>query len=407
MFRCQIIVSGCLVLGACSHDMDAVDRPTDARHEVAADSRADRNPGDGPADGKKMMDQIEKEGGADAGLADVGGADVGGADVGLADVGGADVGGADMGGADSTAPLDLASPPTKWSTVQNLPVTGSYTAVAALNNYVLVGDGQGTLLHSKDSGKTFSAISSLGAKVVGIALDGSTGVAVTSKGAIYRSFNTNFATWGKTDSCGQSAWAAALQGKVAVVVGAGIRCVSGDGGITFTEELVKVAGNTAYLRSVAVASVKGQSVVLAVGYDTTPSPVLLRSDDGGTKWTDLSGALNSPGISLYAVALVPGGQAIIGGAKGNVFLSTDGGLKWNGTNIGGAYRNHHAVTLRPPLALMGGGTINSGAYLSSNSGSYFTLINLPPVTTARIGAVALDSQGNAFLAGDVLIRGTP
>lgn len=318
------------------------------------------------------------------------------------DGGAGDVGGP---GSDATDAAQEAAPPPKTWTELKPGTAGDYTAVAVSGGHVLVGTNAGAMLYSKDSGKSWNKVWSMGTRVHDIVVDGATALAVTSKGKIYRA-QSDFSQWTSPGSCGQSAFGVGLQGKVAVVVGPGRRCVSDDGGKTFSDG--QVSGTFIQYRGAAAALVQGKVVVLAVGYPSGGiDPLLHRSEDDGKTWTDLSDQLKSPGVQLFSVAMAGGGRAIIGASKGNVFTSADGGKTWAASSTGNTYKSLHSVALSPPLALGGCSGSVAGAFLCTNNGAALSLLKGGPVDSARVSDVALDGQGKAYLAGKALIKGTP
>lgn len=309
-----------------------------------------------------------------------------------------------------SATVDTSPPPGKW-TALTTSVTDDYTAVAAQGTTVVVGTIKGDVLHSSNGGAKFTIVANLGSKVMSIALDGKNGVASSSKGKLYHTVNSGL-NWGWKADCGSSPFSVAIKGALSVAVAAGDRCRSTNGGQNYDKKSVTVGGKIVQGRGVAIAVYKGKTVVLTSGlypYSSATAPVIHRSEDGGATYKELLTALPG-GYKAYAhrLSLSSSGHALLAGAKSAVYTSSDAGLTWTGTSAGTSnYAGHCTVALQPPLALVASCTTGGGAFISSNNGGYFAAVNDAVVKKTFLNAVAFDGQGNAYLAGKKLFKGTP
>ncbi len=82
----------------------------------------------------------------------------------------------------------------------------------------------------------------------------------------------------------------------------------------------------------SVCAVDRNTIWTAGGDGNQTSPVVLRSLDGGTTWTDVTG--NLPGIDLYCISAIDSNRAWVGSGisspgDGRIFATTNGGSTWS------------------------------------------------------------------------------
>jgi len=81
----------------------------------------------------------------------------------------------------------------------------------------------------------------------------------------------------------------------------------------------------------SVNAVSRNTIWASGGDGNQASPVVLRSQDGGSTWTDATG--NLPGVDLYCVSAIDSNRAWVGSGisspgDGRIFATTDGGGTW-------------------------------------------------------------------------------
>ena len=76
-----------------------------------------------------------------------------------------------------------------------------------------------------------------------------------------------------------------------------------------------------------VSPVDKQTIWSAGGNGLGTSPVVIRSEDGGATWTDVTG--NLPNTDFYCMNAVDSSKAWVGTGDGRIFATTDGGTTWS------------------------------------------------------------------------------
>ncbi|GEM_PF-2891958 len=113
----------------------------------------------------------------------------------------------------------------------------------------------------------------------------------------------------------------------------------------------------------AYALLVDSSGVLYAGGTGTPN--LVKSSDGGSTWIDV--ALPSPNF-IYSLALDPNGTLMAGTLDNGAYRSTDGGLTWTQINAGLRGSRVSALALDPEQAGSFHAATDLGFYLTGNSG---------------------------------------
>jgi subtilisin family serine protease/photosystem II stability/assembly factor-like uncharacterized protein len=77
----------------------------------------------------------------------------------------------------------------------------------------------------------------------------------------------------------------------------------------------------------SVSAVDRNVLWTAGGDGNATSPVVLRSQDGGATWTDVTGNLS--GADLYCINAIDSSRAWVGTGDGRIFATTNGGTSWS------------------------------------------------------------------------------
>jgi photosystem II stability/assembly factor-like uncharacterized protein len=236
---------------------------------------------------------------------------------------------------------------------------------------LLVATGNGYLLYSSDSGTTWSAMTSAGARnwaVVAINDSGTVMVAGETGGYLYMSTNSG-ATWAQANP-GVANWAALDMNSSGTVIAAtyltGVVMISTNSGVSWVNKTV--TGSTAN-KGVFVSSV-GDKIST---FSTSSGYVYLSSDTGTTFVGQTSAGV---GYASYpAFWSSRDGQKIVyqkTGSVGQMILSRDFGTTWETMTIPSSYIM--AFTATDDLVNMWTGTNGGNGSYSTNSGTSWSTV---------------------------------
>lgn len=172
-------------------------------------------------------------------------------------------------------------------------------------------------------------------------------------------------------------------------VGAYGRCfVTADGGTTWTER--PVAEEDLHLNQIARAS-NGRLYIAA------ESGQVLRSDDGGTTWSQIDTAYAG---SLFGVLPLEGESVLVFGLRGHLFRSDDGGTSWTQIETGTLSMLNSGVRLTDgSIVIVGlGGTV----LVSRDGGRNFDLRQQS--SRSGIQSVVDAGAGKLVLTGEFGVR---
>lgn len=137
---------------------------------------------------------------------------------------------------------------------------------------------------------------------------------------------------------------------------------------------------------------------------------VLKSTDGGTSWTMLSGPFASSRLDIGSIAVQPTNpNVVLAGTNNGVYRSSNGGSTWTQVLFGAAATS---VVFNPTNANMAyaalgssAGSVKNGVYVSANGGSTWTLHNgsgagvLPTTHVGRIAIAIAPSTPSTLYAG--------
>jgi len=250
---------------------------------------------------------------------------------------------------------------------------GRVTGFAAAGDIVYA-SGWGGMFKSTHGDATWSTSNSGldGSSLLDVATDGPNTIAPTST-SIYRSTDQG-ATWTGYNTVG--ARRIAIRGEVVLAGGYSGVQRSLDGGVTWAASDIGIAFATSWMMAA-----HGNSFFTSTN---TSGFKLLRTDDDGATWTNLSDALPS---TTYPVDLASDGSAVYVTA-GGLFRSTDNGATWTPLDVG---PTPTAVAVTTSAILAGG---VAGLVRSTDNGVTWTSIG------AALGedVAELESQDDVLLA---------
>ncbi|MEZ5102369.1 MAG: YCF48-related protein [Thermoleophilia bacterium] len=262
--------------------------------------------------------------------------------------------------------------------------------------YVALSDG--TVRRSLDGGATFAARAPVpGTRAAGgfdavtdlRFLDGSTGLAATRDGILYRTTD-GAGAWQEVARAGRAIRRVGTRpdGGLVAVGDTALYLVSLDGGATWAPR--PLAGTGASL--VDVACTGASSCALATGGFS----VLLTRDDGATAET-----IPALGERLHAVGATGSPRAAAAGDAGLTALSDDGGATWRtvGSRIAGSYNDVVAASDGRVLAVGDAGALG----VSGDGGATWAQVALP-TSADLIDAAFLDGAALVLAADGGLFR---
>ena len=258
--------------------------------------------------------------------------------------------------------------------------------------WVLSGYNPTQVAHSTDGGETWESISSF---------TGSTpyDMAACANGNLVAAGSSR--TWTSTD--GGASWnsnyssntifydLAAHPTDPAVVYAAGYAydgawklafMKSTNGGVSFSVTYIPLGGSYTYSYGRAVAvSASDPSVILVGGYgysstDASYVPLVFRSTDGGSSFTDVTPAEAASQYYFYGVGIHPlNPDIMLAGSLYSMYRSTDGGASWTKVSANQTYNYGIAFSQSDPDLVLAAGM--NRVYRSTNGGVTWTSIYAP------------------------------
>ena len=150
---------------------------------------------------------------------------------------------------------------------------------------------------------------------------------------------------------------------------------------------------------------------VSISGDTTAPRTVVRSSDGGTSWVNVSSGLTSgTGYSLRVFSFAVTGDELLAGTDYGIFISTDHGDNWTGTNFDPSLGEVHAFLVEDSLIFAGSDAGQSesdrgGIFLSTDLGRSWSRSDsgLSVVLPNQIGnkrIYALTKIGSKLFAGN-------
>lgn len=171
--------------------------------------------------------------------------------------------------------------------------------------------------------------------------------------------------------------------------------LSTDGGNTWAQ--IKIRDDAGSQATVAVFDPSNSNTIYVAGYTAAWTPVLYRSKDGGSTWSQLTSP--SSRVYLSSLAVDPSAPKILyaGGSWGGIAKSTDGGSTW--TQLSGkAPWSVNCIAVNPSNASEVFVGNNTGVFYSNNGGSSWTDISAD-LAAKIVNRVVIDGPGRKVYAG--------
>jgi photosystem II stability/assembly factor-like uncharacterized protein len=220
-----------------------------------------------------------------------------------------------------------------WTAVKNTGTNRDLGDIIVARGGILLADGDGgTIVRSVDGGASWLPVHGTGTTAdLGQAIQGPNGTLLVSgdDGTVVRSVDGGL-NWVASRKKGTSAQIQTLitepRGALVAVCDGGQVVRSTDDGLTWS----LVVSRRAVLQGIAVTQ-KG-TLVLAGGEDSPQSAVILRSVDGGSRWSEVK--IIGAREWLVSVTAESGGSLIAFDQAGGELRSVDDGLNWSRVDAG-------------------------------------------------------------------------
>jgi len=258
----------------------------------------------------------------------------------------------------------------------------------------------GGIQRSQDGGKTWKVEMTASADVLQVELDGLNAVAVDTNDNFHYSKDggVNW-TMGAKGKAMASPGNLALHGTTVISAGTTEIYRSDDLGKTVTSQTIKVNNATTYWKDVDIATVKGATYAMLIGYawDAVKTSVAYTSTDLGKKWTPLPSFPTNAGQPVRLSLGSDGKAFIVTGSA--LYRSPDKGVNWYSTSK--PYQSY-VLSLAyeaPGTILIGGAGSGYGSMLVSiDGGKTISVVQSTSIKWANgANAITLNSTGWAYL----------